>query len=115
MAESATSTTVVAGATVAFAHLLFNCAGAVIFLPFAPIRALPVKFAEWLAEMCLRNRVIPIVFIVLVFYLIPMAVTWNTVAGVLKQGETSVEQTVPGVVDTNSSRSPDGNANESGN
>ncbi|MBC8324560.1 MAG: Na/Pi symporter [Verrucomicrobia subdivision 3 bacterium] len=76
---------VVAGATVAFAHLLFNLAGAVIFLPFAPIRALPVKFAEWLAELCLRNRVIPVVFIVLVFYLIPLVVTWSTIAEAFKK------------------------------
>ena len=71
---------VIAGATVAFAHLLFNCAGAIIFLPFAPIRNLPVKFAEWLAELCLKNRFIPIVFIVVVFYLIPIIVTWNSIA-----------------------------------
>ena len=76
---------VVAGATVAFAHLLFNCTGAVIFLPFAPIRALPVKFAEWLAELCLKNRVIPIIFIVLVFYLIPLIVTWTTIADAFKK------------------------------
>ena len=71
---------VIAGATVAFAHLLFNCAGAIIFLPFAPIRSLPVKFAEWLAELCLKNRFIPIAFIVVVFYLIPIIVTWNSIA-----------------------------------
>ena len=71
---------VIAGATVAFAHLLFNCAGAMIFLPFAPIRNLPVMFAERLAELCLKNRFIPIVFIVVVFYLIPIIVTWNSIA-----------------------------------
>jgi sodium-dependent phosphate cotransporter len=71
---------VIAGATVAFAHLLFNCAGAIIFLPFAPIRNLPVMFAERLAELCLKNRFIPVVFIVVVFYLIPIIVTWNSIA-----------------------------------
>ena len=76
---------VVAGATVAFAHLLFNCAGAMIFLPFAPIRNLPILFAEWLAELCLKNRFIPIAFIVLVFYIIPIIVTWNTIAGVFNK------------------------------
>ena len=76
---------VVAGATVAFAHLLFNCAGAMIFLPFAPIRNLPILFAEWLAELCLKNRFIPIAFIVSVFYIIPIIVTWNTIAGVFNK------------------------------
>ena len=94
---------VVAGATVAFAHLLFNCAGAIIFLPFAPIRALPVKFAEELAELCLRNRMIPIVFIVLVFYLIPIGVTWKTISGALSDDEPPVEQTLPGEGDANAS------------
>ncbi len=72
----------VAAATVAFVHLLFNCSGAIIFLPFQPIRELPVKFAEWLAELCLKNRFIPIAFIVVFFYLIPIIVTWNTIAAV---------------------------------
>ena len=53
-----------------------------IFLPFAPIRSLPIKFAEWLAELCLKNRFIPIAFTVVVFYLIPIIVTWNTIAAV---------------------------------
>lgn len=112
--DSAAAAKVAAGATVAFAHLLFNCAGAVIFLPFASIRELPVKFAEWLAEICLRNRVIPIVIIVFVFYLIPIAVTWNTIAGVLRNEKPAVEQTVPGKADANGSGAPDRNATQSG-
>ncbi|HJO08838.1 MAG TPA: Na/Pi symporter [Verrucomicrobiota bacterium] len=73
---------VLAGATVAFAHFLFNASGAVIFLPFKRVREIPVHVAEWLAEFCLRNRFIPIVFIVLVFYLIPLVFTWSSIAKV---------------------------------
>ena len=107
---------VVAGATVAFAHLLFNCAGALIFLPFEPIRNLPVKFAEGLAELCLRNRVIPIVFIVLVFYLIPIGVTWSTISKVFKEGKAPLEQTVPSDpdADANGSKSEEGKAIQKG-
>ncbi len=76
------STLVLAGATVAFAHFLFNASGAIIFLPFKKMREIPVHVAEWLAEVCLKNRIIPIVFIVLVFYLIPLAFTWNSIAKV---------------------------------
>ena len=83
---------IVAGATVAFAHLLFNCSGAIIFLPYQPIREIPVKFAEWLAELCLRNRAIPIAFIVVFFYLIPIAVTWNTVADVFRDAPSEPKQ-----------------------
>jgi len=71
---------VVAGATVAFAHFLFNASGALIFLPFKRLRELPILFAEWLAEQCIRNRFIPIAFIILVFYIIPIVVTWSTIA-----------------------------------
>jgi sodium-dependent phosphate cotransporter len=75
-------TLVRAGATVAFAHFLFNASGAIMFLPFKKMREIPVYVAEWLAEVCLKNRIIPIVFIVLVFYLIPLAFTWNSIAKV---------------------------------
>ena len=73
---------VLAGSTVAFAHFLFNATGAVIFLPFRRMREIPVHVAEWLAEVCLKNRIIPIVFIVLVFYLIPLVFTWSSIAKV---------------------------------
>ena len=73
---------VLAGATVAFAHFLFNASGAVIFLPFRRIREIPVCAAEWLAEFCLKNRIIPIVIITLFFYLIPLVFTWSSIAKV---------------------------------
>ncbi len=71
---------VLAGATVAFAHFLFNASGAIIFLPFKRVRELPILVAEWLAEVCIKNRIIPIVFIILVFYLIPLVLTWSSIA-----------------------------------
>ena len=73
---------VLAGATVAFAHFLFNASGAVIFLPFRRMREIPVCAAEWLAEFCLKNRIIPIVIITLFFYLIPLVFTWSAIAKV---------------------------------
>lgn len=76
---------VLAGATVAFAHFLFNASGAIIFLPFKRVREIPVLFAERLAEFCLRNRAIPITIIVLVFYIIPIIITWSTIAEVLRK------------------------------
>ena len=76
---------VLAGATVAFTQFLFNASGALIFLPFKKLRDLPVLFAEWLAELCIRNRFVPIVIILLFFYIIPIVVTWNTIAGVFNK------------------------------
>ena len=40
----------------------------------------PILVAEWLAEVCIKNRIIPIVFIILVFYLIPLVLTWSSIA-----------------------------------
>ena len=74
-----------AAMSLAFAHFLFNASGALIFLPFKPMRYLPVHFAEWLSELCLRNRAIPIAIIVLVFYIIPIIITWTTIAEVLRK------------------------------
>ena len=104
---------IVAGATVAFAHFLFNCTGALVFMPYAPIRDFPVKIAERIAEFCLRNRVIPIALIVLVFYLIPIAVTWSTVSGALKGGKGKEEQTVPDKRGDNGTQQRNGKATDS--
>ena len=57
--------------TVAFAHLLFNLSGIAIIWPIPRVRALPVKAAEWLADLSLRNRLIPFAFILVVFFVIP--------------------------------------------
>jgi solute carrier family 34 (sodium-dependent phosphate cotransporter) len=65
---------------VAFAHLFFNLFGAAIIWPIPWVRHLPVKVAELLAEISLRNRMIPIATILLIFYIIPLIVTWRTLA-----------------------------------
>jgi sodium-dependent phosphate cotransporter len=58
-----------AAVTVAFAHVLFNIFGIVIIWP---ARRLPMYLAESLAGVSLRSRVLPIVYILIVFYLIPL-------------------------------------------
>jgi sodium-dependent phosphate cotransporter len=59
--------------SVAFAHLLFNICGIAIFLPLARI---PLKITRRLARLALRNKLIPIVFIVLIFFVIPLALIY---------------------------------------
>jgi sodium-dependent phosphate cotransporter len=56
---------------VALAHLLFNILGIVIIWP---IRSVPIKLAQMMADLCIRNRLLPIVFVLLFFYGIPLAV-----------------------------------------
>jgi len=59
-----------AAITVAFAHLLFNIFGIIIIWP---LRGIPLYLAEKLAELSLRSKIIPIAYILIVFYAIPLA------------------------------------------
>ncbi|UCD17781.1 MAG: Na/Pi symporter, partial [Candidatus Zixiibacteriota bacterium] len=54
---------------VALAHLLFNICGIAIFLPLAKI---PIGIAKALAGTIEKSRLIPIVFIVLIFFVLPV-------------------------------------------
>ena len=59
-------------ATVAFAHLMFNILGIGIIWPVKRIRMIPIRIAEWLAELSLRNRIIPFAFILVIFFGLPL-------------------------------------------
>jgi len=77
---AALATTNPAAITVALAHSFFNIFGALIFLPFPRMLKIPIQFAELLAGFCAKNRLIPFVFILLVFFIIPLIFTWSTLA-----------------------------------
>lgn len=69
MAASVTGT---AGLTIALVHLLFNIAGTLLFLPFRVMRRIPIRLAEALAALAMRNRVWVVVYIIGVFFLLPI-------------------------------------------
>jgi sodium-dependent phosphate cotransporter len=56
---------------VAFAHLMFNISGIATLWPLAKI---PITFANKLAEFSLKNKIYPILYIIIVFFLIPLLV-----------------------------------------
>lgn len=56
---------------VAFAHLMFNIYGICIFWP---LKRIPIFLAEKLAESTQKSRLIPILYIIIVFFVIPGAV-----------------------------------------
>jgi sodium-dependent phosphate cotransporter len=56
---------------VAFAHLTFNAYGIAIFWP---LQRVPIGMARLLARATQRSRVIPILYIVVVFFIIPAVV-----------------------------------------
>ena len=57
--------------TVAFAHLLFNVIGIMVIWPIPAIRGIPIFLAERMAAASNRNRLVPLVYVITVFYLIP--------------------------------------------
>jgi sodium-dependent phosphate cotransporter len=58
--------------TVAFAHLLFNLAGILLLWPIPPVRRLPMLLAGRLADVAVRSRWVPILYILIGFYLMPL-------------------------------------------
>jgi sodium-dependent phosphate cotransporter len=54
---------------VAFSHLLFNVSGIVVLWPF---KFIPIKLAEKFAGLAMRKKIIPILYIIVVFFLIPI-------------------------------------------
>ncbi len=61
-----------AGLTIAVVHLLFNLSGTLIFFPLRPMRRIPIFLAEKLAEAAVRNRIWVLVYIVGVFFVLPI-------------------------------------------
>ena len=62
-----------AAVVVALVHLLFNILGTVVVWP---IRRLPLYLARWLATLAMRSRLLPVVFIGVAFFGIPLLVYW---------------------------------------
>jgi sodium-dependent phosphate cotransporter len=62
-----------AALTVAFAHLLYNIFGIAIIWP---VRRIPLGLANRLARYSRRSRLVPLSYIVFVFFAIPMALIY---------------------------------------
>jgi sodium-dependent phosphate cotransporter len=54
---------------VAFSHLLFNISGIIIWWP---LKFVPISLAQKFAQIAARKKIIPILYIVIVFFLIPI-------------------------------------------
>lgn len=60
--------------TVSFAHFLFNVVGILIIWPVGKIRQIPMICADWLAAASHKNRWVPVIFVVSVFFGFPLLV-----------------------------------------
>ena len=63
-----------AAIAVAFAHFFFNIFGIILVWP---IRRIPLYLAETLAAASLRSKIIPVAYIVTVFFLIPIILIYT--------------------------------------
>lgn len=64
-----------AGVTAAFAHLVFNILGIMVFYP---LRRIPITCAERFAELAARSKRWVVVYIGMVFFLLPLATIFIT-------------------------------------
>lgn len=60
-----------AAVSLAIVHFLFNLIGALIFLPFASIRNIPVKMATYFGNQSVKTRFVGFAYILLTFFIIP--------------------------------------------
>jgi len=58
---------------VAFSHLLFNISGMIIWWP---LKFVPIFFAQSFARFSIRNKLFPILYIVIVFFVIPIVIIY---------------------------------------
>ncbi len=63
----------IAAVTVAFSHLLFNISGIIIWYPLGKV---PVTMAEKFAEYSTRSKLIPIAYVVVLFFIVPAIVIY---------------------------------------
>lgn len=62
-----------AGLTIALVHLLFNVTGSIIILPVPFMRNIPLSAARGLANVATRSRRWAVIYVIVLFYLIPAA------------------------------------------
>lgn len=57
---------------VAFSHLIFNIAGIIVIYPIKILREIPIKAANKLSELAVKNKLIPVLYLLVIFVLIPL-------------------------------------------
>ena len=58
----------------AFAHLFFNLYGILIIYANPLFRDIPLKLANWLSEVAIKNKFIPLIYLVCFFFLLPFII-----------------------------------------
>ncbi len=58
----------------AFSHLFFNLFAILLIYPWKWSRNIPIKLAEWMAGAAIKNKFIPIVYLILLFFVLPLII-----------------------------------------
>jgi len=58
----------------AFAHLFFNLYGILIIYLNPLFREIPLKLADWLSEVAIKNKFIPLIYLVCFFFFLPFII-----------------------------------------
>jgi sodium-dependent phosphate cotransporter len=62
-----------AGVTIALVHVLFNGVGTMLIFPIRAVRRIPVMAAERLAAVAADSRQWAVIYVLILFYLVPAA------------------------------------------
>ena len=65
-----------AGLVVALCHMLFNVFGILLIYPIPFVREIPIRMAEFVGELAFKNRGYAIVYLVGLFYVLPILLEW---------------------------------------
>jgi sodium-dependent phosphate cotransporter len=57
--------------TIALVHLLFNFSGILLFYPIPIMRQIPIRIAMGVAELATRKRIFAVLFILIVYFIVP--------------------------------------------
>ncbi len=65
-----------AAISIAIAHFLFNFIGVLIFFPIPGIKEIPVRLAKGLGRLTIRNRLVGLLYLLLMFFFIPFSLIY---------------------------------------
>ncbi|XP_060068045.1 sodium-dependent phosphate transport protein 2A-like [Ylistrum balloti] len=66
---------------IAFCHLFFNISGIILFYPIPALRKLPIKGAKFLGATTAKYRWFAVLYLILMFLMLPMSVFLLSLAG----------------------------------
>jgi len=58
----------------AFAHLFFNIFGIILIFLNPLLKNIPLKLAEWMSAMAIKNKFIPIIYLLIFFFALPLSI-----------------------------------------